>query len=76
MNDFKMSKEDIGKNFSQHYGCKFVQYSNNIFVPPELVKGINLSYLKKALWDHTCGRANRLRKNDHPSFCIGANKYH
>ena len=36
MNDFKISKEDIGENLSHHYGCKFVQYSNNIFVPPEL----------------------------------------
>ncbi|MFC1815570.1 GspE/PulE family protein [Thermodesulfobacteriota bacterium] len=50
MNDFKIRKADIGTSIAQHNECKFVQYSENIFIPHELIKGINLSYLKKALW--------------------------
>ena len=50
MKDFKIPKEDIGESLSQYYGCKFIQYSESILIPRELVKGINLVYLKKAMW--------------------------
>jgi len=50
MQDFKVSKEDIGASLSKYYGCKFVQYRQEVFLPGGLIKGINLNYLKKALW--------------------------
>ncbi|MEK6582144.1 MAG: GspE/PulE family protein [Nitrospirota bacterium] len=50
MENYKVKKKDIGSSLSQFYGCKFVEYSTNIFIPKELLKGINLPYLKKALW--------------------------
>jgi len=50
MRDFKVSKEDIGASLSTYYGCKFVQYRQEVFLPGGLIKGINLNYLKKALW--------------------------
>ncbi len=50
MQDFKVSKEEIGTSLSTYYGCKFVGYRQDIFLPRELIKGINLNYLKKALW--------------------------
>ena len=50
MQDFKVSKEDIGASLSTYFGCKFVQYRQEVFLPGGLIKGINLNYLKKALW--------------------------
>jgi type II secretory ATPase GspE/PulE/Tfp pilus assembly ATPase PilB-like protein len=50
MNYFNIEKKDIGTSLSQYYGCKFVQYNDKFFIPRELVRGINLEYLKKAMW--------------------------
>lgn len=50
MENYKVKKKDIGVSLSQFYGCKFVEYSTGIFIPRELLKGINLPYLKKAFW--------------------------
>lgn len=48
--DYKVKKSDIGVSLSQFFGCKFVEYGNSIVIQRELLKGLNLAYLKKALW--------------------------
>ncbi|TAL24982.1 MAG: general secretion pathway protein GspE [Nitrospirae bacterium] len=59
MENYKVKKKDIGASLSQFYGCKFVEYSTNLFIPRELLKGTNLSYLKKALWVPLSVTANK-----------------
>ena len=50
MEDLKVKKKDLGASLGQFYGCKFVEYSTSLFVQRELLRGLNLAYLKKALW--------------------------
>jgi type II secretory ATPase GspE/PulE/Tfp pilus assembly ATPase PilB-like protein len=50
MEDFKVKKSDLGTSLSQFYGCKFVEYSTSVFIQRELLKGLNLAYLKKSGW--------------------------
>jgi len=50
MKESNVSKKDIGVALSRYYDCKFVSYDDSILVPKDLVKGINLDYLKKAIW--------------------------
>ena len=50
MKKFQIAKKEIGKSLSVFYKCPFVQYEDRIFIPPELVKNIALSYLKANFW--------------------------
>jgi len=50
MENYKVKKKDIGSSLGQFYGCKFIEYTANIFIPRELLRGINLPYLKNSLW--------------------------
>jgi type II secretory ATPase GspE/PulE/Tfp pilus assembly ATPase PilB-like protein/putative methionine-R-sulfoxide reductase with GAF domain len=50
MEEYKVKKEDIGRTISEFYGCPFVEHSQHIIVDRSLFAGLNLSYLKRALW--------------------------
>ncbi len=50
MERYKIAKKDIGESLSSFYKCPFVDFKDRIFIPPELVKNINLDYLKANYW--------------------------
>lgn len=50
MAKYKIAKKDIGKSLSLFYKCPFVEHGDRIIIPPELVKDINLGYLRANFW--------------------------
>jgi len=50
MENYKVKKSDIGVSLSMFYKCKFIEYSTSIFIQRELLKGLNIAYLKKSHW--------------------------
>ncbi|MBI5188555.1 MAG: GspE/PulE family protein, partial [Nitrospirae bacterium] len=51
MEDYKIPKKEIGFALSQFYGCKFVEYTDGTrHQQKELLKGMNVAYLKRQLW--------------------------
>src|SRR5439155_892023 len=47
---YKVQKPDIGKSLSQFYKCPYMQYNDRTIVDPELLKNLNVDYLKKNHW--------------------------
>ncbi|HJU05632.1 MAG TPA: GspE/PulE family protein [Nitrospiraceae bacterium] len=47
---YKVSKTDIIKSLSQFYQCPHVEYDDRIIIDPDLLKNLNLDYLKKSFW--------------------------
>ncbi|MGH7205857.1 MAG: GspE/PulE family protein [Nitrospiraceae bacterium] len=47
---YKVQKADIGKSLSQFYKCPYIQYNDRTLVDPELLKNLNVDYLKKNHW--------------------------
>jgi type II secretory ATPase GspE/PulE/Tfp pilus assembly ATPase PilB-like protein len=47
---FKVPKIDIGKSLSQFYKCPYIEYSERTLVDIELLKNLNVDYLKKNHW--------------------------
>ncbi len=50
MAKYKIEKQEIGKSLSLFYNCPFIENEGKNFIPPELVKNINPSYLKANFW--------------------------
>jgi type II secretory ATPase GspE/PulE/Tfp pilus assembly ATPase PilB-like protein/putative methionine-R-sulfoxide reductase with GAF domain len=50
MENYKVKKSDIGTSMSEFYKCKFIEYSPSVFIQRELLKGLNMAYLKKSYW--------------------------
>lgn len=50
MNKYKISKDDIGKSFEEFYRCKFIQFSDKIPIPGDLLKNLKKEYLRRELW--------------------------
>ncbi len=50
MRKYKISKEDIGKSFEEFYRCKFIQFSDKIPIPGDLLKNLKRDYLRRELW--------------------------
>jgi type II secretory ATPase GspE/PulE/Tfp pilus assembly ATPase PilB-like protein len=50
MNKYKISKDDIGKAFEEFYRCKFIQFSDKIPIPGDLLKNLKKDYLRRELW--------------------------
>ena len=50
MKKYKISKEDLGKSFAEFYRCKFVQFSDKIPIPGDLIKNLKKDYLRRELW--------------------------
>jgi type II secretory ATPase GspE/PulE/Tfp pilus assembly ATPase PilB-like protein len=47
---FKVSKEEIGKSLSAFYGCPFRSYDTDVPVPVELLGNLKQSFLIQELW--------------------------
>ena len=47
---YKVPKLDIGKSLAQFFKCPYVEYSERTIVDAELLKNLNIDYLKKNHW--------------------------
>src|SRR4030095_8639702 len=47
---YKVSKGEVGVSLSQFYECPFVEYDERILPPPDLVKGLRMEYLRRNFW--------------------------
>ena len=47
---YKVPKVDLGKSFAQFYKCPYIEYSERTLVDIELLKNLNIDYLKKNHW--------------------------
>lgn len=46
MEDFHVSKEDIGKSLSTYYKTRFIPFDDKMVIPGQLLKGLRMNYLK------------------------------
>ncbi len=46
INDFHVSKDDIGSSLSDFYRTRFIQYDDNVSMPSRLLKGLKPGFLK------------------------------
>ena len=47
---YKVPNADIGKSLSQFYRVPYVEYSDRTLVDPDLLKNLNVDYLRKNHW--------------------------
>lgn len=47
---YKVPKVDIGKSLAQFFKCPYIEYSERTLVDVELLKNLNVDYLKKNHW--------------------------
>ena len=47
---YKIAKSDIVKSLSQFYQCPHVEYDDRIIIDPDLLRNLNVDYLKKSYW--------------------------
>ncbi len=47
---YKVPKADIGKSLAQFHKCPYIEYSERTLVDIELLKNLNVDYLKKNHW--------------------------
>ena len=47
---YKVPKLDIGKSLAQFYKCPYIEYSERTIMDIELLKNLNVDYLKKNHW--------------------------
>ncbi|MDH5642393.1 MAG: GAF domain-containing protein, partial [Nitrospira sp.] len=47
---YKVPKIDLGKSLAQFYKCPYIEYSERTIVDIELLKNLNVDYLKKNHW--------------------------
>ncbi|HMS85739.1 MAG TPA: ATPase, T2SS/T4P/T4SS family, partial [Nitrospira sp.] len=47
---YKVPKLDLGKSLAQFYKCPYIEYSERTIVDAELLKNLNVDYLKKNHW--------------------------
>lgn len=50
MHEFNVPKEEIGKSLSIYYNTDFIPYDDNVILPTELLKKLNIDYLKTRFW--------------------------
>ncbi len=50
MDNYHVSKEDIGKSLSAFYDTRFVPYDERMVIPGQLLKGLKPTYLKNNLF--------------------------
>ncbi|MBI2455882.1 MAG: GAF domain-containing protein, partial [candidate division NC10 bacterium] len=50
LDKYKVPKADMGKSLSQFYKCPFIEYDGRTVIDPELLKTLNMDYLKKNFW--------------------------
>ena len=49
-NDYRVTKEDIGKSLSMFYNTRFIAYDERMAIPGQLLKGLKPTYLKRSLF--------------------------
>lgn len=47
---YKVPRADLGKSLSQYYKCPYIEYSERTIVDVELLKNLNVDYLKNHHW--------------------------
>ncbi|MFO0705604.1 MAG: ATPase, T2SS/T4P/T4SS family [Nitrospira sp.] len=47
---YKVPKVELGKSLAQFYKCPYIEYSERTLVDVELLKNLNVDYLKKNHW--------------------------
>ncbi len=47
---YRVPKGDIGKSLAQFHKCPYIEYSERTIVDVELLKNLNIDYLKKNYW--------------------------
>ena len=47
---YKVSRSDLGTSLSQFYECPFIEYDDKIIPPPDLMKGLRIEYLRRNFW--------------------------
>ena len=50
LDTYQVSKADVGRALSLHYGCPFVAYDERQTVDPGLLRGLNVDYLRMNYW--------------------------
>jgi type II secretory ATPase GspE/PulE/Tfp pilus assembly ATPase PilB-like protein/GAF domain-containing protein len=50
IDQYKIPKAEVGVSLSQYYRAPFVEFDDTVVPPEDLVKGLNVDYLKRALW--------------------------
>jgi type II secretory ATPase GspE/PulE/Tfp pilus assembly ATPase PilB-like protein len=50
MEKYRLSKKEIGQSLSAFYHCPFLESATRLSVTPELVKNLNVNYLKANHW--------------------------
>ena len=54
MEQFNLSRAEVGEPLSTYYKCPFVEYNHSIKLEPELLHDINPHYLKANVWIPLC----------------------
>jgi type II secretory ATPase GspE/PulE/Tfp pilus assembly ATPase PilB-like protein len=47
---YKVSKADLGKSLAQYHKCPYIEFNDRTIVDIELLKNLNIDYLKKNHW--------------------------
>ncbi len=47
---YKVPKADVGKSLAQFYRCQYIEFSDRTIADPELLRNLNVDYLKKNHW--------------------------
>ena len=50
INDYRIPKKMIGEALEMYYNAEFIEYNDNIFIPSELLNGLNEKYLRRSFW--------------------------
>jgi len=50
MDSLKISRQDIGKSLSQFYNVLFVEYTQTVPIPGELLAGLKIPFMRKNVW--------------------------
>jgi type II secretory ATPase GspE/PulE/Tfp pilus assembly ATPase PilB-like protein len=50
MDQYKVSKADIGASLSAFYGCSFIEFDPKCTLPSDVIKNLRLEYLSKNFW--------------------------
>ncbi len=47
---YRIRKDDIGVALTMFYKCQFIEFTDKIIIPPELLAYVKVDYLKKNFW--------------------------
>jgi len=47
---YKVPRDELGKSLSQFYKCPHMEYNERLLLDPDLLRTLNIDYLKKNFW--------------------------